>query len=542
MLKFGDALRHCERSEAISTIMKKLLLLFVMLNLFQHRVVAQVPAIEWQKCYGGTSGESVSDIQLTTDGGYIFVGGSGSIDGDVTGNQGEDDLWIVKLDDEGTIQWQKSLGGPGSESPVEVKQTFDGGYIIAALTTANGGDVSGYHNNGWPMSTSYDGWVVKTDSVGIIDWQICLGGTGSSEMSTSVLQLADSGYIVAGKVNSTDGNVTCLGHGNGDGWIVKLNTNGQITWQECYGGSGDESFMTIQETSDGGFILGGNSTSVDGDVTGNHGNTDYWIVKLDTLGFIEWQKSYGGIGSDVFRDIQQTTDGGYFITGNSRSPDGGDVTGHHGNSDDSWVVKTDSLGTIQWQKSLGGTNTEYTYSGIQTNDNGFLVAGVSFSNDGDVTGNHGAADYWLIKLDTAGSIQWQKSLGGTAADWGQCVIQVNDEEYIVAGYTGSNDGDVTNNHGSIDCWIIKLSNSLGTSVIDDLKVEISLFPNPATTQLTITGYTPAYLKLCNTLGQTVAEATNTTTLLLGTLPQGLYVLQVFDAKGGLVKAEKVVKE
>lgn len=529
--------------------MKKLLTVFLLF--VSGWCVGQAPAIEWQKCYGGTSSESVSDIQPTNDGGYIVAGTSRSADGDVTSNHGENDLWIVKLDDEGSIQWQKSLGGPGSDSPADIKETFDGGYIIAGLTTANGGDVSGYHNSGWSVPGFYDGWVVKIDSVGNIDWQICLGGTGASEMSTSVLQLADSGYIVAGKVNSSDGNVTCLGHGNGDGWIVKLNTNGEIIWQECYGGSGDESFMTIQETFAGGFILAANSTSVDGDVTGNHGNTDYWIVKLDTLGVIEWQKSYGGIGGDVVRDIQSTSDGGYFITGDTYSTDGGDITGTHGGGD-SWVLKTDSIGIIQWQKSLGGTNTEYTYSGIQTYDNGFLVAGVSFSNDGDVTGNQGNGDYWLIKLDTTGSIQWQKSLGGTSADWGQCVIEVNNDEYIVGGYTGSNDGDVTNNHGSIDCWIIKLSNSVETSDIDDLKAEFSLYPNPATTTLTLTTEQTlknAELKIMNAIGQEVSHplsrgecaslsAGKGCVIDISQFPSGLYYLTLQSLASGEMATKK----
>ncbi len=187
-----------------------------------------------------------------------------------------------------------------------------------------------------------------------------------------------------------------------------------IQWEKALGGTGYDYATSIVQTSDGGYIVAGYSYSNDGDVTGNHGSADYWVVKLDNTGSISWQKSLGGSGDDEAASIVQTSDGGYIMAGSSNSNDG-DVTGNHG-SYDCWVVKLDNTGSVSWQKSLGGTGGDLASSVEQTSDGGYIVAGQSYSTDGDVTGNHGVADCWVVKLDDTGSISWQKSLGGSNAD------------------------------------------------------------------------------------------------------------------------------
>jgi hypothetical protein len=185
-----------------------------------------------------------------------------------------------------------------------------------------------------------------------------------------------------------------VNHGSQDCLIVKLDTHGNIQWQKSLGGSGFDSIASIQQTSDGSYIIAGVLESSDSDVTG--GGYDFWIVKLDSLGTLQWQKSLGGSDNDEAKSIQQTSDGGYIIAGSSFS-NNGDVTGNHGNQD-YWIVKLDSLGTIQWQKSLGGSEEDEAKSIQQTSDGGYIIAGSSFSNNGDVTGNHGGFDYWIVKL------------------------------------------------------------------------------------------------------------------------------------------------
>jgi len=166
--------------------------------------------------------------------------------------------------------------------------------------------------------------------------------------------------------------------------------------------------------------VAGETWSNDGDVSGNHGGSDYWVVKLNSSGDIEWQKCLGGTNSDggIFNDyiysIQQTSDGGFIMACETMSNDG-DVSGNHG-SYDAWVVKLNSLGDIEWQKCLGGTNRDIANSIQQTSDGGFIVAGYTYSNDGDVSGNHGYCDAWVVKLNSSGDIEWQKCLGGTNWD------------------------------------------------------------------------------------------------------------------------------
>ncbi|HET7153074.1 MAG TPA: choice-of-anchor D domain-containing protein, partial [Candidatus Kapabacteria bacterium] len=224
--------------------------------------------------------------------------------------------------------------------------------------------------------------------------------------------------------------------------------------QQRYGGTGDDIARDIELTRDGGFIVAGYSNSTDGDVTGNHGGADAWIVKLDSNGFIQWQDALGGAGEDNAYDIQQTFDGGYIFAGASTSTDA-IVGGNHGGSD-YWVVKLDTNGGTQWEESLGGSQADFATSIRQTADSGFIVLGNSFSNDSDVTGNHGLSDYWVTKLDHFGAIEWEQSFGGSGNDEPGMIRPTRDGGYIMSGQSFSNDGEVTGNHGLSDFWIVKL--------------------------------------------------------------------------------------
>ena len=412
------------------------------------------PVVEWQKCLGGSGMEYATFTQQTRDGGYIVAGYSNSNDGDVTGNHGGYDYWVVKLSSTGSIQWQKCLGGSGMEYATFTQQTTDGGYIVAGCSDSNDGDVSGNHGGG-------DYWVVKMDNTGNIQWQKCLGGSNADEAS-SVQQTADGGYIVAGWSNSNNGDVSGnhagSGGGSGDYWVVKLGSTGSIQWQKCLGGSGDDFANFIQQTTDGGYVVAGGSGSHDGDVSGNHSASfadDYWVVKMDNTGNIQWQKCLGGFYNELAYSIRQTTDGGYIVAGLSGSNDG-DVSGNHGGGD-YWVVKMDNTGNIQWQKCLGGFYNDFPNSIRQATDGGYIVAGLSGSNDGDVSGNHGAEDYWVVKMDNTGNIQWQKCLGGSGVDRANFIQQTTGGGYIVVGSSVSNDGDVSGNHGQNDYWVVKLT-------------------------------------------------------------------------------------
>ena len=345
-----------------------------------------------------------------------------------------------------TIQWQKSLGGTGADNARCVQQTDDGGYIVAGDTQSNNGDVSGNHGN-------TDFWLVKLDTSGTIQWQHSYGGADYDHAYT-VRQTPDGGYVAAGSSFSTDGDVTG-NHGGVDYWVVKLDNLGALQWQRSLGGTAEDLGECLALTADSGYILCGESRSVDGDVTGNHGGGDYWVVKLDNSGTIQWQKALGGSGNDEAHSIQQTYDGGYIVSGTSGSNDG-DVTGNHGGSD-YWVVKLDANGDLEWQKSLGGAADEYASSIQQRDDGGYFAAGTSLSNNGDVSGNHGGFDLWVVKLDGSGTIQWQKALGETQDDWLSDLHETTNHGLIVTGEVESDGGDVSDYHGGqYDAWVVKL--------------------------------------------------------------------------------------
>ncbi|MFL9834899.1 T9SS type A sorting domain-containing protein [Chryseobacterium terrae] len=438
------------------------------LSLFSFSILkAQTsPSIQWQKTLGGSSYDVARSIQQTSDGGYIIAGESDSTNGDVTGNHGTSDFWIVKLDPSGIIQWQKSLGGSYGDMANAIQQTSDGGYIVVGESSSINGDVTGNHGNA-------DYWIVKLDPSGNLQWQKSLGGS-NRDAANSVKQTLDGGYIVAGESNSTNGDVTG-NHGNYDYWIVKLDPSGNLQWQKSLGGSLYDAANSIQQTFDGGYIVAGGSNSDDGDVTNNNGNQDFWIVKLNPSGGIQWQTSLTGNLADQAQSIQQTEEG-YIVAGGSNSQNSENPTTF--GISNYRVAKLDSNGIMQWQKHFGGSNNDYAYSTQQTQDGGYIVAGGAQSADGDVIGNHGNNDFWIIKLNYSGNFEWQKTLGGSAFEDAYSINQTNDGGFVIAGMTQSTDGDVTGNHGNGDMWIVKLGAFLSTNE-NSIKNNISIYPNPA---------------------------------------------------------------
>ncbi|MDD1729366.1 MAG: PKD domain-containing protein [Methanospirillum sp.] len=402
--------------------------------------------LEWQKCLGGTDEDSIDSVIQTTDGGYLVGGQTYSEDGDVSGYQGGSDIWVVKLDAAGNITWQKCLGGSRSESPCSIVQTTDGGYLVGGQTYSIDGNVTGNHGNS-------DLWAVKLDTTGNITWQTCLGGLRNEE-AYSLLQTSDGGYLFNGNTYSTDSNVTG-NHGETDIWVVKLDSVGNMTWQTCLGGSDYDISDSVIQTTDGGYLVNGYTYSTDGNVTGNHGETDIWAVKLDSAGNMTWQTCLGGLAGEWPYSLIQTTDGGYLVNGYTESDDA-NVTGNHGGRD-IWVVNLDASGTLVWQKCLGGTNDDYPRSILQTTDGGFLLRAMTYSDDGDVSGLHGQMDYWVVKLDAARNLVWQRCLGGSSYEWPEFMVQTPDGNYVVCGSTDSDDGDVVGNHGSYDVWMVLLT-------------------------------------------------------------------------------------
>lgn len=296
--------------------------------------------VEWQKTYRGGDYNNTECIQQTLDGGYIVTGYTLSL------NPGSEDInaWVLKLGSDGTVEWQKTHGGVYPDWARSIQQTSDGGYIVTGFTVSFGAGVE-------------DIWVLKLRPNGMVEWQKTYGGV-KADGAVCIQQTSDGGYIVAGYTYS-------FGAGKKDFWVLKLMTNGTIDWQKTYGGSDNDSMMSIQQTSDSGYIMAGRTDSF------GVGGADLWVLKLSPNGTVEWQKTYGGGDSEGTRFIQQTSDNGYIVAAETRS--------FSDESSDIWVLKLSTHGTIEWQKVYGGARQDSPESISQTSDGGYIVAGYTTS-------------------------------------------------------------------------------------------------------------------------------------------------------------------
>ena len=402
---------------------------------------AQAPAIEWQNTIGGTGYDFLISIDQTSDGGYIMGGYSDSnIGGDKSENNiGGDDYWIVKLNAAGNIEWENTVGGGNFDRFYSVEETPDGGYILGGQSLSGGGVGDKSESN----MGGYDYWVVKLNSDGSVAWDNAYGGIGNDQLYNAQ-PTSDGGYILAGSSDTgLGGDKTDNKIGNTDFWIIKLDAAGNILWQNAVGGLMFDIAYSAYETADGDYIVAGTSTSgISGDKTqANYGFVDYWVVKLDASGVVVWDKTFGGTSSEYLYSAIPTLDGGSILVGMA---DGG-ITGNKTEATnglfDYWIIKLDALGNISWQNSIGGSGQDYVFVNpvAQTVDNGYIVAGYSQSViSGDKTeANTGSWDYWILKLTSTGSITWQTVLGGSGGDYVHAINTTADGGYIVGGFSYS---------------------------------------------------------------------------------------------------------
>ncbi len=517
---------------------KKILLAVMTILLFQY-TNAQAPTAIWQKCYGGSNDDYITTVSIeTSDGGLVLGIQTGSNDGDISGNHGNLDISLMKINATGIVQWQKCYGGTGQESITKLIQTTDGGYLIFGTTHSNDGNVSGNHG-------SNDFWMVKTNAIGTIQWQKCIGGNDTDDVE-DIIPTSDGGYIACGETYSIN-NGDVLGNTSHGGWVIKLNDLGVIQWQKVYDtDSATSDFSRILQTSDGGYALAGFTQLAS--FPGFHGVADILVAKINQVGTIQWQKCYGGSGGeDGLHAFITTNDGGYIFSSQTESNDG-DVSGLLGTSD-CWLVKLDASGTILEQNCYGGSGSEGGGYIQKTLDGGMVMSVGTNSNDGDVSGNHGGSDAWTIKFSASGVIQWQKCFGGTGDDGGG-IFQLADGTYMAGGITYSNDGDISGNHNTAtsDGFLIKLTaENLST---ENFNTEIiSIYPNPAKDFITIdcgnlANVTGCSIKIFNELGQEVfsgAMNTKQYSVPLNTWTgNGLYLVKIYDASKNLVNTKKIV--
>ncbi|TCK67970.1 hypothetical protein DFQ05_1754 [Winogradskyella wandonensis] len=404
--------------------------------------------------FGGSLNDSAQSVVATSDGGYAILGFTQSNDGDITDKQDSSfDYWVLKFNAQDTLEWQKTYGGSEDDRGRKIIQTQDGGFAILGTSQSNDGDVSG--NNG-----AQDYWISKLDSQGNISWQKSFGFQGN-DSGISLIQTSDLGYLMTGVLDVTasggQGNTSrsTFRHAGGDYWAVKINETGDLQWSRYFGGNFTDTAEGVAETDDGGFIIAGGSDSEDTDISNNKGTYDFWIVKINANGDLIWEKSFGGNEIDEARAIVKATDGNFVIVGDTRSSDG-DVSGNNGAAD-LWLIKISSEGNLIWEKTLGGTSFDVARDISITRDNSFLLAGSSRSSDGDVSENKGQNDAWALKVNANGDLLWEVSVGGSNIDFAYGVTELNDQSVITVGDTSSNEGDIEENKGFTDLLIFKIN-------------------------------------------------------------------------------------
>ncbi|HKR06942.1 MAG TPA: T9SS type A sorting domain-containing protein [Bacteroidia bacterium] len=425
--------------------MKKVLTASFILFLFIRQPVCSQVAINIQKNFGGSSNDFPGNHSLinTNDGGYAIGGTASSSDGDVSFNHGGNDYWLVKLDSNYNLQWEKTYGGSLSDWLYSTIQTSDGGFLMTGYTNSNNGNVTGHHG----LS---DYWVVKTDPAGNLQWQKTLGGS-NVDYGSDAVETYDGGFAVAGYSSSIDGDVS-VPLGQADYWLVKLDASGNILWDKSYGGSNADNARSIIQAHDSCLVISGSAGSNDSDVTGYLGGWDFWIVKTDPNGILLWEKSLGGNTEDYNSKVIEASDNGFVLSGSTKS-NTNYVSGNHGGKD-AWMVKIDSAGNFQWQRCSGGILNDEFMNVIETADQGYIASGAAFSIDGDLSFNHGYSDQWVVKTDSAGNLLWQRPVGGTTSDNAFDIIQNSKGRYVTTGFNFSSDGDV--NKGG-DVWMAELT-------------------------------------------------------------------------------------
>lgn len=284
----------------------------------------------WSHCYGGLGFDNGRSIIATSDGGYAMVGESNSDDGDVTGLFAGQDLWIVKIDADGVIEWQGAHGGASNEYGYGIVQTDDGGFAVASASYSwDSGVVTGNHG-------SSDFWITRFDDAGVMLWQKSFGSTGA-DIPKSIAKCSNGDFVICGSSGNNDGDVTGF-HGTYDYWVIRVSDDGELIWQKSLGGYDDEKANSIAATSDDGFIVTGFAWNVDGDVTFNHGGHDVWVVKLDASGNMVWEKSFGGTAEEEGYSIQELNPTEYILLGQTPSDDGDAISTPEG-LNDFWLMK-----------------------------------------------------------------------------------------------------------------------------------------------------------------------------------------------------------
>ena len=441
--------------------MKKLTLILILAflcncskkDVFEISEITEVDTnVVFIETIGGAKNEAFNAVTKTTGGGYIVAGYTQSNDGNIISKANISfDFLVSKFSSENTLEWQKTYGGSEDDSASAIIQTLGGGFAV--LGTSKSSDLEVSANAG-----SQDFWLLKLSNNGNLLWEKSFGFLGA-DYGTALLETKDGGFLITGvldvSASNGQGNAksTEIQHAGGDYWAIKTDQAGNLEWSRFFGGSFTEVPLGIIETDDNNFIVVGSSDSTDFNISNSKGSYDFWITKLAPNGNLIWEKSFGGTQIDEAKAITNTNDGNFLIVGDTRSKDK-DVSVNNGAAD-VWILKISTEGNLIWEKTIGGSNFDVARAVYRTQDNGFLIAGSSRSLDNGFE-NKGQNDALILKIDDSGNLLWQKTFGGSEIDFLYGVVELNNTTVVAVGESSSSNQDIINNKGFTDALIIQI--------------------------------------------------------------------------------------
>lgn len=522
--------------------MKQLLLFITLLACTSFNIEAQ---IIWQNTIGGNTYDDIEDVINTSDGGFLLIGLSESdISGDKSENsKGAADFWIVKTNNLGVVQWDKTLGGSGNDYPATAIETADGNFVIVGGSNSNiSGDKSENSKGG------FDFWIVKIDNTGTVLWDKTIGGS-DDDYAITISETSTNDLIISGdSASNTSGDKSENSRGFSDAWIIKTTSTGTLIWDKTLGGDADEEAIGLELTPDGGYIIGIIAESgISGDKTVNTSNNeDYWVVKLSNTNTIDWQKNYGGSSSSasILTNLIPTSDGGYLLAGDTDSGIGGEKTENTNGGTDLWFIKIDNTGAIQWQNSVGGSNDEYVPYGFEKAGGGFIFAAESLSNtSGDKTEDSNSNDIWVIELDASGNVIADKTFGTNSTEYPEQIIPTSDGNYVIVASVNDLSGDNTEAPvGNTDYWLFKIDESTLSVPTTKKDLNLNIYPIPASNKIHISSKEIINtIEIIDITGKQISKINSPQKSIdISEFPKGIYVLRLYTKHKTLNK--RIIKQ
>ena len=403
----------------------------------------------WVKTFGGTNEDIAHAVIATQDGGFAVFGNTKSVDGDITDKFVEEsDLLLLKFDAAAELEWTKTYGGSGDDRGHSLIQMDDGGYML--LGYSQSADGLGSNNEG-----QHDNWILRVDSQGVFMWERSFGYPGHDH-AYNIIKTSDGGVFFNGflDVTASNGAGNSIAnrsgslHGVGEFWCHKISAEGVVEWRNYYGGTSNDRSYDAVELSNGNFVLVGTSESMDVDVSNPLGSYDVWVVMIDPLGNLIWEKSLGGSEIDGANAVLENADGNIVVLGNSFSSDG--HRGYPKGNSDFWITTLSPSGELLSENSFGGSSFDLG-RGLALGSRGVMwLAGYSRSNDGDVPSNQGDNDMLVLRLSHDQVVLNSLSIGGSSLDIAHDIIELSSGKVIVVGETESADGLFVGNRGNKD--------------------------------------------------------------------------------------------